>query len=233
MGGDEFVGFMKDVPEEEIERVTEFLNRELVISAKEYMGDDMNIPIGTSIGAVKAPAEGTDFHELFSLADKALYVVKQNGKHGCSFFKKNTEDEDDESRSADDLSKIIRIISERNEGKGAYSVSFDKMQVIYKYLCRNARVNTSPAVIVRFTLRGEDKVSDAAKDSFGDHLIVGLKKNDVVSRYSGSFFVLLNNVSAGDAERAATRLAESWNRPEGSEDVEVAFELENIGNQEG
>lgn len=229
MGGDEFVGFMKESTEEEIEKVTRFLNRELVISAKEYMGEDMNIPIGTSVGAVRAPADGQDFHELFKLADKALYVVKQNGKHGCSFYKNTSAYSSKDDPSAGDLSQIIKIIGERNEGKGAYSVNFDKMQVIYKYLCRNSKVNTSQAEIIRFYLGGAEEIPDEALDSFEDHLIVGLKKNDVVSRYSGSFFVLLNDISKEEAEKAAARLAEGWEKPEGCENITAGFELESIG----
>ena len=229
MGGDEFVGFIKNGTEEETDRVTRLLNRELVASAKQFMGEDMNIPIGTSIGAVKVPAEGKDFHELFKLADKALYVVKQNGKHGFSFYKKSSPADTDEAAESGDLSQIIKIIGERNEGKGAYSVSFDKLQVIYKYLCRASKVNTSAAAIVRFTLSGEEKPSDEAADSFEEHLIVGLKKNDVVSRYAGSFFVLLTDLSGGEAEKVAERLTENWEKPGSASGITAGFELESIG----
>ncbi len=228
MGGDEFVGFMKDGSEEEIERVTRQMNRELMASAKEYMGEDMNIPLGTSIGAVKVPADGKDFHELFKLADKALYAVKQNGKHGCSFYKKGSHTDTADDSDTADLSQVIKIISERNEGKGAYSVSFDKLQVIYKYLCRNSLVSPSAAAIVRFRLIPEGGITDELLDSFEDHLITGLKKNDVVSKHSGCFFVLLNGLSSDDAGKVAQRIADSWSSPI-AEGVRVSFEFESIG----
>jgi len=229
MGGDEFVGFMRDSSPEEVEEVTKMLNRELVISAKQFMGEDMNIPIGTSIGAVKAPADGTDFHELFKLADKALYVVKQNGKHGCAFYQENSANDDSESAAAGDLSQIMKIIGERNEGKGAFCVSFDKLQVIYKYLVRSSKVRSSAAAILRFALGGPEKIPDEIMDDFEDHLIVKLKKNDVVSRYAGCFFVLLNDLSNEDAKGVAVRISEGWEKPEGAEDIEVSCELAGIG----
>ena len=228
MGGDEFVGFIRDGSEEQTERITSFLNRELVISAKEFMGEDMNIPIGTSIGAVHVPDEGKDFHELFKLADKALYVVKQNGKHGCSFYRRNADTAENEETNAGDLSRIIQIIGERNEGKGAFSVSFDKMQVIYKYLARNSKMNSSSAAILRFALSDPEKITDEVMDGFEEHLIVGLKKNDVVSRYAGCFFVLLNDLAGEDAERVALRLKESWEKSEVSGGTTASCEFERI-----
>ena len=229
MGGDEFVGFLKNGTEEDTEQAARFLNRELVISAKKFMGEDMNIPIGTSIGAVKVPSDGTDFHELFKLADKALYNVKQNGKHGCSFYRKSAGSENAESACSGELSQIIQIIGERNEGKGAYSVSFDKLQVIYKYLCRSSKLNTSASAIVRFMFNGGEKPSDSILDSFEDHLIVGLKKNDVVSRYNGSLYVLMNDLTSSDAQKVSARLSETWERPSDAGETGVDFELQTIG----
>ena len=115
IGGDEFCGFMKNTQsEEDVERVTKFLNKELVKSAREYMGEDMNIPLGTSIGAVRVPADGRDFTELFKLADTALYVVKQNGKHSYSFYQKSgSQDLDKDKQDKNNLGQIKKIIGER------------------------------------------------------------------------------------------------------------------------
>jgi energy-coupling factor transport system substrate-specific component len=91
MGGDEFIGYLKnELDEDRVAEITRYLNRELVKSAKEYMGQDMEIPLGTSIGVVRAPLEGTDFHELFKLADAALYQVKKAGGRGCRIHGEET-----------------------------------------------------------------------------------------------------------------------------------------------
>ena len=83
MGGDEFIAFCQYVDDEEVvAEKARYINEEVMKSAKEFMGEDMTIPLGASIGAVAVPAEGTDFLTLYQKADKALYVVKQNGKHG-------------------------------------------------------------------------------------------------------------------------------------------------------
>ena len=83
MGGDEFIAFCQYISEEEVvAEKARYINQELLKSAREYMGENMTIPLGASIGAVTVPDEGTDFLTLYQKADKALYDVKQNGKHG-------------------------------------------------------------------------------------------------------------------------------------------------------
>jgi len=231
IGGDEFIGFMRNtVSEEEVERVTRYLNRELMASAKEYMGEDMNIPLGTSIGAVRVPMEGRDFGELSKLADKALYVVKQNGKHGYSFYQKrgNAVDQDEEDSDNNSFDQIKQIIGERNEGKGAFLVNFDKLQVIYKFMNRNDKVTENTTGFFRFRLEGE-AVSDTVRDTFEDYLLVNLRKNDVLSRYSGSFYVLCVGRKDAVFEDIAKRLADSWNEDLAHQEVQVHFETETVG----
>lgn len=94
MGGDEFIAFCQYVSEEEVvAEKTKYINEELLKSAKEFMGEDMTIPLGASIGAVAVPDEGTDFLTLYQKADKALYNVKQNGKHGFAIYGEHQQEQ--------------------------------------------------------------------------------------------------------------------------------------------
>lgn len=231
IGGDEFTAFMRNtMDEEDTERFTKSMNREILASAKEYMGEDMNIPLGVSVGAVRVPVDGRDYHELSKLADKALYVVKQNGKHGYSFYQKSSisQDLDSDGRDNNNLEQIKIIIGERNEGKGAYVVSFDKMQVIYKFLCRNVHVNESTVGFIRMTLDNSstEKITNEIKDEFEDFLTVNLKKNDVISRYSGSFFVLCIYDVPDGFESIQQRIKSGWE--EKHPDMPITFEFETV-----
>ena len=234
LGGDEFIGFIKNtIDEEDVEQVTKYLNREIVASAKEYMGADMNIPLGASVGAVRVPNEGKEFDKLFRYADKALYIVKQNGKHGYAFYQKSTENQELEAGNADknNLAQIKKIIGERNEGKGAYLVNFEKLQVIYKYLCRNNRATGARNGFVRISLTGPDevKVPDEARDAFEEVLISGLKKNDVVSRYSGNFYVIFNGGDPESYEGIVKRITAKWKENAVFAKYEVTTEIESVG----
>ena len=234
LGGDEFVAFLKDImDEDDVDKLTKFMNREIVKSAKEYMGDDMNIPLGTSIGAVRVPVEGRNFEKLFRFADKALYMVKQNGKHGYAFYQRTSEtkDRDEGSKDKNNLKQIKKIIGERNEGKGAYLVNFDKLQTLYKFMNRNDKENSTKTGFIRFIIEAskDGEISDEIKESFEEYLISKLRKNDVVSVYAGSYFVLCPNREDDDFSKAAKEIIESWKKDEKNKDYNVNYEIENVG----
>lgn len=236
IGGDEFIGFIKNtIDEEDVSKISRFMNKEMVKSAKEMMGEDMNIPLGVSIGAVRVPAEGSEFEELSKKADKALYAVKQNGKHDYSFYQKGSESKDgaEEQGSKNNLKEIKQIISERNEGKGAYTVNFDKLQVIYKFLNRNDKLTHNVSGFICFNIEGQNgaTITDEVKDSFEEYLIVNLKKNDVVSRYSGRFFVLCVGCDGEKYEDIAGRLIKGWYKDEANKDYKVSYEIESVGEE--
>ena len=121
-----------------------------------------------------------------------------------------------------------QIMGERNEGKGAFFVNFEKLQVIYKFLNRNDNVTDATTGFLRFTLVGED-ISDETKDAFEDFLIVNLRKNDVVSRYAGRFFVLCVGRNEEEFEEIAKRIAEKWEEAEENDDTTVLHEVERVG----
>jgi energy-coupling factor transport system substrate-specific component len=231
LGGDEFVGFLKNTQsEEDVERVCDALNNGIVQSAKEMMGDDMKIPLGASIGAIRVPAQGTVYEEVFPLADKALYSVKQNGKHGYAFYRKNTDAAAEESGQTNDLSKIKKIIGERNEGKGAYNVNFDKMQVLYRFMCRNDRENNSSSGFFRLRVEGtpENPVTDEAREALGEVLTCNLKRNDIISVYSGDYYVLLVGGDSEAYESAIERVIEKWKESEEYGKFPVKYETGSV-----
>jgi len=79
IGGDEFLIFMKQIPD-----------REMVVSRCEVLLStfrnimEETVPglnVSCSIGAVLTPEHGVSYSELFQRADKALYLAKNNGKN--------------------------------------------------------------------------------------------------------------------------------------------------------
>lgn len=235
LGGDEFVAFIKNtIDKDDVEKITTFMNREIVKSAKEYMGDDMQIPLGTSIGAVRVPEEGREFEEVFKLADKALYVVKQNGKHGYYIYQKKAEKKDNIDGNADshDLKNIKKIISERNEGRGAYEVNFDKLQTLYKFINRDDRVKDRKTDFVRISIQSNSsdtakiQIPDEVIEAFEDTLVRALSKNDIVSAYSGDFFVLFMEDSP---EEKLQKIITAWKQDEKYASYTVDYEIEAVG----
>ena len=191
MGGDEFIAFLQNVADEKILRYkTTFLNTQILIAAKKLMGDDMQIPLGVSIGAVFVPSEGRDFTTLYKKADKALYEVKHNGKHGVAVFGAQNRAE---NNSLGELSQLRMILGERNIESGAYFVDFDGFKTIYRMLVR-ADDYKKGLTLVQFTL------DDNFAEEFKEILIHSLRKSDCVTQNGNKFLAMLHEMTGEEAE---------------------------------
>ena len=221
MGGDEFVAFCHGVHEESaIAAKTKFINEKITDAAKNLMGEDMNIPLGASIGCVLVPQFGTDFADLYKKADKALYIVKQNGKHGYNVYSEDNQEEKVETVAS--LAQVEMILSERNKEPGAYVLPLESFRIIYRFLKRTRAGYGKTICIVLLSLKrtGDDKKIPlkAAGEKFIECLHTTLRRGDIVAQNgTNQFLVLLTNTDAlHDVSRALGRVAENWGKlPEG------------------
>ena len=217
MGGDEFVAFCHGVSDEaSIAAKTQFINEKIIEAAKKLMGEDMNIPLGASIGCVLVPQAGTDFTELYKKADKALYIVKQNGKHGYNIFSEDAPEENVETVAS--LAQVEMILAERNKEPGAYILPFESFRNIYRFLKRTRAGYAKTICIVLFALKrtGDDKSLSLkyAGEKFMECLHDTLRRGDVISQNgTNQFLVLLTNTDGHhDVTRAISRVVENWGK---------------------
>ena len=221
MGGDEFVAFCHGVNDASaIAAKTQFINEKITEAAKQLMGEDMNIPLGASIGCVFVPQSGTDFADLYKKADKALYIVKQNGKHGYNIF--SEDNAEDAVETVITLEQVTMILSERNIEPGAYVIPFENFRIIYRFLKRTRAGYGKTICIVLFSLKrtgDEENFSlKQAGEKFVECLHKTLRRGDVVTQNGiNQFIVLLTNTDAHhDVTRAVARVIENWGKlPEG------------------
>ncbi len=234
MGGDEFIAFCQNAMDEKIiAEKTRYINDELLKSAKEFMGEDMNIPLGASVGAVIAPEEGTDFLTLYKKADKALYNVKQNGKHGYCIFVESEKDNYGEATVASNIAQDMMILSERSKGKGAYALNGDQFKLIYRFLCRvedNYQVGNRYII---FTISPSDKENDKVDAETGEkfYQIVkeSLRGSDVVSQNGYSHIrVILIETEAINSETVINRIIDKWKEMDSSGKYLISYEMEII-----
>lgn len=200
MGGDEFVAFLQNVSDEKtLQAKTEYLNAEILKSAREMFGADMEIPLGTSIGAVFVPDEGRDFQKLYEKADKALYEVKQHGKHGVAIFsEKNLAEKE---LAVEGLSQIRMILSERNVEAGAYCVDFETFKKIYQLLARMAGDYKKNLILMQFTLPEEEN-----SEEFKEILVKSLRNSDCITQSGRKFLILLVETTAKGSEGIKNRI---------------------------
>ncbi len=230
IGGDEFLAFFEDVTEESaLEAISGRINSQLVSEANRLMGEDNGIPLGVSIGAVMVPEYGTDYDTLFSLADSALYKVKQNGKHGCRVYKDG--DESDENSSEDRqfiLDRIVKTLGERNDKEGSLFVGNESLTAIFRFLMRYDRRFGERAGAILFELEApDDSEGEALKNAAGELeeiLAKELMISDVVLPYTGrSFFVLLSRCDEKELTEKAEKIIETYNARKTSSQTRLTY----------
>ena len=219
LGGDEFVAFCQGVHDEQsIAAKSKFINERIVDAAKKLMGEDMNIPLGASIGCAFVPMSGTDFAELYHKADKALYGVKQNGKHGYGIY---SEDEGaTEVSELANLDQVEMILNERGSDDGAFMLPFESFRTVYRFLKRTRGFYGKTTCLVVFSLirhkEGGDVNLKEVAEQFMSVLHTTFRAGDAVTQNGNNqFFVLLTNTDAyHNVNRAVKRVAENWDKVE-------------------
>lgn len=234
IGGDEFVLFCKDVTDE---RVMSFLakrlNEQLLAECRQLLGENFGIPVGVSIGAVAVPEQGRDYEQLFPLADKALYQVKQNGKHGGAVYHAALSGEDMEARPLDgELARIMQIMEERGSTDKALWLGQDAFTSVYRYALREMKSTGADASELLFLLGATEKEDDedegtllVAAEQFGRVLSGALRSQDVILRNKPTQFLVLLP-GRRDAEAAAERILEEWRKAECYDKCSVAYVAE-------
>ena len=198
MGGDEFIAYLLNIEDKNIlQKKADYLNEEIVKAAKNFMGENCNIPLGVSVGAVFAPEEGTDFSILYKKADSALYDIKQRGKHGLAIYGATHHEEN----FPIDNSNMQMILGERNNSAGAYFLDFENFKIIYRFMARMADVYKK-----NFHLLELDVPENISADDFKEKILHKLRRSDCVCFYNKKFWILLPETSDEDMEKIKNRL---------------------------
>ncbi|MBO5551637.1 MAG: diguanylate cyclase [Lachnospiraceae bacterium] len=230
MGGDEFIVFCQNVTDESvIAEKTRYINENIVSSAKEFMGEDMSIPIGASIGCACAPRDGSDFLTLFKKADKALYTVKQNGKHGYSVYTEGSDSDPDASADSTDLGSTIQILSERSPAKGAMILPMEQFRLMFRFLTRVNANYQKKIHIVLFSIRNkasDDMPADKITEAFQDMMQRSLRQSDVITQNSkNQFLLILLKTTPPNARLVIERLMGVWKDCPESALVNIDYEM--------
>ena len=221
IGGDEFIAFCHNIKSENaVANKTKFLNENILIIAKNLMGENMNIPLGVSIGAVFVPQFGTNFSDLFKKADKALYTVKQNGKHGYSIYS-----EEKTSEPAEISSDISQILGERNIN-GAYILDFETFKIIYRFAVRMVTAYKKDVQLLTLTLENFD---DAAVDEVTNLLKFNLRVSDCIT-FNGkdTFLILLPETKLTELNFMKIKLSAKISTSKISSNVKFKFETSTV-----
>ena len=232
IGGDEFSAFALGVTTERaVADIATRINEQILKKAKELMGDDMSIPLGASVGGIFVPRYGNDYNALLKLADKALYTVKKNGKHGYGLFDDNINVEG--QTYVHDIKAISEILGERSIQDVALQLDKESFSPVYRYVIRYIIRHHINACKVLFTLAPENGKADVdfydSVDEFGNHIRGSLRKSDIFMRNNkNQYFVFLTDIRAGSVDTVIEHLLDSWKNKK-IENLIITHETEFIG----
>lgn len=82
-GGEEFCLLLLGSPQKQVEEIGERIRR--TIQEHQFIYNEIRLPITISIGIASILAADKSWSDIFSRADKALYVSKHNGRNRVSF----------------------------------------------------------------------------------------------------------------------------------------------------
>jgi diguanylate cyclase (GGDEF)-like protein len=121
LGGDEFA-LLQIVERDQRESAIILANRLLESIGAPYEVDGHQIVIGTSIGVVLAPADGTEPDQLLKNADLALYRAKAEGRNGFRLFEAEM---DAEARARHALQTDLRTAIAQQQFELHYQTVFE------------------------------------------------------------------------------------------------------------
>lgn len=236
IGGDEFIVFGENIPYESVvDNIVKRINTQLIAKAKELMGDDCNIPLGVSAGTVFVPDEGGEYDELFKQADKALYYVKKNGKHGYAVYNSDPAKEQEEpEQMTDSLDRLSQIMDERGEASNSLMLGQEAFMNVYRFMIRYIYTYQRIAHKALFTIKPinvEFSGSNLTEmyDHFEEILKKNLRKSDFMMRSKpNQFFVLLPELAEQHRDIVLDRIIHAWNELGYEQSAELIYEHEII-----
>ena len=234
VGGDEFTVFAYGMTTEYAVRdFTITLNEKIVQLAKDIMGEDMTIPLGVSIGGVFVPRFGNDYNSLIKLADKSLYNVKKNGKHGYDLFDEDHSDLEEDNDKAHDIAAISEILGERSIQNVALQLDREAFAHVYRYVIRYLMRHHITGCKVLYTLKPDDGNYDSRfldnADEFGNVIRESLRKSDIFMRNrKNEYFVFLTDIRQDSVDKVAGHIIEGWQKKD-REGLIIEYETDFIG----
>ena len=218
LGGDEFVLLLKNISQEDAEARIQ----KVIRTFDEKKAADPQITAASlSAGAVMCTPADT-YARVFSMADKALYHVKQNGKDSCDFYSVQLDAAENDSL---DTEKLVSGIHNSGSYDGALDVDYRQFAKLYEYIANLDRRFAHPHPYTLVLIELDASAADPARSEelekamyYMDQAIRQTIRNvDVVTRYSRrQYLVILVGTDREGADIVVDRIFRGYYKMSGS-----------------
>lgn len=212
LAGDEFVTFYPNLTDRK-EAGDKAQN--IIRKFSEEMGEmGYGGIVSVSIG-IMLTSGGEDFQTIYNQADKALYVVKENGKNAYLFYGDGTETMEEITTTVD--LEYVRGVMEKgiSEQKGAFHMAFEEFKNVYDFILRCVSRKHQKVQIVLFTMEELKKPMNVGMEEvmqrWEQAMISTLRSMDTGARYSNcQYLAVLMDTNDEHGRIAADRLIERF-----------------------
>ncbi len=188
-----------------------------------------------SIGISLSPSDGNEFTSLYNRADKALYYVKNNGKHDYHFYSDgNNKRTGARKGNSTDIAYLRRFLNDQNADPEAFPGEFDNFRKINRFLTRTQKRTGKSVIILLITLCSEDgslPENDKLEKAFmrlKKAVSSAIKSNDIGTTYSSSqYLALLVDSTPADGYIVAERIRKTFEEG-GISDVRMEYDVDEI-----
>lgn len=192
-GGDEFLLFVPDAGKNEISELMETLFSRFDSEKKK----DFEIRVASISAGLCMCTKGDSFDECSSKADKALYYVKQNGKHNFFFYQQMGNTVFPVSSVAKDLSLVAKVLRNSGNYSGALNLNYREFSKIYEYINQLGERHKYHCFLVMVTMEtSPDSMMyieniEQALEYMEEAIRHKIRRIDVCTRYSAMQYLII------------------------------------------
>ena len=192
-GGDEFLLFVPDAGKNEISELMETLFSRFDSEKKK----DFEIRVASISAGLCMCTKGDSFDECSSKADKALYYVKQNGKHNFFFYQQMDNTVFPVSSVAKDLSLVAKALRNSGNYSGALNLNYREFSKIYEYINQLGERHKYHCFLVMVTMEtAPDSMMyieniEQALEYMEEAIRHKIRRIDVCTRYSAMQYLII------------------------------------------
>ncbi|MCR5742177.1 MAG: diguanylate cyclase [Lachnospiraceae bacterium] len=230
IGGDEFVMFVGGVTSKaELGKLAGQIISEMVVKIDEAKYETNT---SVSVGIAQIPEDGRDFAKAYNAGDKALYLVKQNGKNSYHFFSEQKDEENNRANILVDVKHLCESVARQDSTKGAYIVDYDNFHHLYNIIRRFVERTQYEVSTVLFTtnyseeLQSDGEAVETVLQELEGAIFKSLRQVDVFARYSSrQLIVILINANEEYAPMVAERIIGAFRQMHPAEDLTIDYEI--------
>ena len=216
LGGDEFLLYMKGVTKEEAEAGIQ----KLLAEFDEKKAFDARLTPATLSAGLTMCTPADSYAKVYNRADKALYHVKQNGKHGYSFY---SIESDAVESAPPDVHRLVSGIHSSGSYTGALDVDYRQFAKLYEYVSNLEKRYAHPFKLIMISLAtqaGEETCASVLEEAMfymEQSIRQTIRTVDVLTRYGRQqFLVILLGADEQGVQVAADRIFRGYYKMYGS-----------------